>query len=167
MAAAGFAAFSMAMAAGRFCGNYLADRLGPRALLRGSGALAAAGLAAALLLAAPWAALVGFGLVGLGLANVIPILFSSAGRVPGVSAGTALAAIATTGYGGYLAGPPLIGFAAGLAGLPASLGIVATCCAVIAAGAAALPHSAPRRRLKASGADTAKVRTVARSGAER
>ena len=163
MAAAGFAAFSMAMAAGRFCGNYLAGRLGPRALLRGSGALAAAGLAAALLLAAPWAALVGFGLVGLGLANVIPILFSSAGRVPGVSAGTALAAIATTGYGGYLAGPPLIGFAAGLAGLPASLGIVAACCAVIAAGAAALPHPASRRRPRASRADTAKVRTSARS----
>jgi len=65
------------------------------------------------------------------------------------------AAIATTGYGGYLAGPPLIGFAAGLTGLPAALGIVAACCAVIAAGAAALPYPASRRRLKASGADTA------------
>jgi fucose permease len=143
VAAGGFAAFSVMMAAGRFGGSYLADRLGPQALLRCSGALAAGELAAALLLATPWAALVGFAMVGLGLANVIPVLFSAAGRVPGVPAGTALAAIATTGYGGYLAGPPLIGFAAGLTGLPAALAIVATCCAVIAAGARVLRALSP------------------------
>lgn len=145
VAAGGFAAFSVTMAAGRFSGSYLADRLGPQKLLRWSGALAASGLAAALILATPSAALVGFALVGLGLANVIPILFSAAGRVSGVPAGTALAAIATTGYGGFLAGPPLIGFAAGLTGLPAALAIVVTCCAVIAAGAKTLPGRGPLR----------------------
>jgi MFS family permease len=139
VAAGGFAAFSVTMAAGRFSGSYLADRLGPQRLLRWSGALAASGLAAALILATPSAALVGFALVGLGLANVIPVLFSAAGRVSGVPAGTALAAIATTGYGGFLAGPPLIGFVAGLTGLPAALAIVVTCCAVIAGGAKTLP----------------------------
>ncbi len=87
LAAAGFAAFSLMMAAGRFCGSYLADRLGSRALLRASGALAAAGLTAALLQATPWAALVSFGLVGLGVANVIPVLFSAAGRVSRIPAG--------------------------------------------------------------------------------
>ena len=167
VAAAGFAAFSVTMAAGRFGGSCLADRLGPHALLRWSGALAAGGLAAALLLASPWAALVGFGLVGLGLANVIPILFSSAGRVPGVPAGTALAAIATTGYGGYLAGPPLIGFAAGLTGLPAALGIVAACCGVIAVGAGALAASDAPSCQRDDRSGISKLPTGARSAAER
>ena len=135
LAAEGFAAFSLTMAVGRFGGSYLAARLGSQRLLRGSGLLASAGLASALLLATPGAALVGFALVGLGLANVVPILFSAAGRARDVAPGTALAAVATTGYGGFLAGPPLIGFAAGLIGLPAALGLVVACCAVIAAGA--------------------------------
>jgi hypothetical protein len=93
----------------------------------------------ALLLARTSAAVVGCGLVGLGIANVIPVLFSAAGRVPAMSAGTALAGIATTGYAGYLAGPPLIGLTASVTGLPVALGIVAAACALIAAGASAVP----------------------------
>ena len=54
-------------------------------------------------------------------------------------AGTALAGVATTGYFGYLAGPPLIGLAARAAGLPAALGIVCGACALVAAGAVIVP----------------------------
>jgi len=143
MAATGFAAFSLAMAAGRFGGDALARRLGPRLLLRTSAAVAAAGLGGALLLGRTPAAIVGFGLVGLGIANVIPVLFSAAGRVPGTPRGTALAAVATTGYGGYLVGPPLIGLAAEGTSLPVALGILCAACALIAAGAAALPRGRP------------------------
>jgi MFS family permease len=141
-AAFGFAAFSLTMAAGRFGGDRLARRLGPSVVLRVSGAIAAIGLGGALVLGSVPVAIIGFGLVGLGIANVIPILFSSAGRVPGVQAGTALAAVATTGYGGYLAGPPLIGLAADMVGLPVALAIVSMACAMIAVGArAAAPRS--------------------------
>ena len=132
VAAAGFAAFSLMMATGRFLGDRLAGALGPGRLLRISGATAALGLGAALLLGNPSAALVGFGLVGLGLANVIPVVFSGAGRVRGVPPATALAAVATTGYGGYLAGPPLIGFVAEAISLPVALGVVVAVCIVIA-----------------------------------
>ena len=142
-AATGFAAFSLAMAAGRFGGDALARRLGPRLLLRTSAAVAAAGLGGALLLGRTPAAIVGFGLVGLGIANVIPVLFSAAGRVQGTPRGTAMAAVATTGYGGYLVGPPLIGLAAEGTSLPVALGIVCAACALIAAGAAALPRGRP------------------------
>jgi MFS family permease len=141
VAAAGFTAFSLAMAAGRFGGDRLAARLHPDRLLRASAALAAAGLGTALLLGRPAAAIAGFGLVGLGIANVIPILFSAAGRVRGVPAGTALAAVATTGYLGFLAGPPLIGLTAELAGLPPALGLVSACCALVALGARLLPRT--------------------------
>jgi MFS family permease len=145
VAATGFAAFALLMAAGRFGGDRLASALGPRALLRASGAVAAAGLAGALVLASPPAAVIGFGLVGLGIGNVVPVVFSAAGRVAGFPAGTALAAVATTGYTGYLAGPPLIGLAAKLIGLPVALGLVGLACTLIAVTARALPASRPQR----------------------
>ncbi len=141
LAATGFAAFSLTMAVGRFCGDGLASRMGAAALLRASGTLAAAGLAVSLLIGHASAAIVGFGLVGLGVANLIPILFSAAGRAPGFPAATALAAVATTGYCGYLAGPPLIGLAADVVGLPLALGIVCVTCGIVAAGAAVIPRS--------------------------
>jgi fucose permease len=135
VAAAGFAAFSLTMAAGRFGGDRLVVRFGSADVLRASSAVAAAGLAGALAVGSPAAGIVGCGLVGLGISNVIPILFSAAGRVPGVEAGPALATVATTGYFGFLAGPPLIGLAAEAAGLRAALGIVCALCALVAAGA--------------------------------
>ena len=139
IAAMGFTAFSLAMTVGRLAGDRLAQRLGAARLLGLSGALAAAGLATGLIVGQIAVALLGFGLVGLGVANLIPVLFSAAGRTQGIQTGTALAAVATAGYFGYLAGPPLIGLAAQTAGLPAALGIVCGACALVAAGAAVLP----------------------------
>jgi MFS family permease len=139
-AAAGFAAFSLMMAAGRFAGDRFSRLLGPSRLLRASGATSAIGLATALLADTPAMGIIGFGLVGLGIANVIPVVFSAAGRVGGLPPATALAAVATTGYGGYLAGPPLIGLTAEVAGLPAALGILAVACAVIVIWANAMPR---------------------------
>jgi predicted MFS family arabinose efflux permease len=138
-AALGFAAFSLAMGAGRFGGDALVDRLGPRGVLRMSSAVAALGLGAALLLGRPAIGVVGCALVGLGIANVIPLLFSAAARVPGVPPGQALAAVATTGYLGFLAGPPLIGVVAETAGLAVGLGVVSGACALIALKAGVLP----------------------------
>jgi len=51
----------------------------------------------------------------------------------------ALAAVATTGYLGFLAGPPLIGAVAQAAGLAAGLGLVSGACAFVALRAGALP----------------------------
>jgi MFS family permease len=134
-AAAGFAACSLMMAAGRFGGDRLANRFGPRRVLCLSGTLAAVGLGGSLLIGKPLTAILGFGLVGLGIANIIPVLFSAAGKIPGVQAGTALAAVATTGYCGFLAGPPLIGLVAESTSLPIALGMVSGCCALIAVSA--------------------------------
>jgi MFS family permease len=145
VAAVGFAAFSLAMAAGRFTGDALVGRLGPRRVLRGSSALAAGGLGAALLLGHPAIGVVGCALVGLGIANIIPVLFSAAARMPGVPPGRALAAVATTGYLGFLAGPPLIGVVAEAAGLATGLGLVSAACAFVALKAGALPEASMLR----------------------
>lgn len=117
----GFALFSLAMAAGRLAGDRLTARLGAVRMLRLGALLACAGFLAAVVL--PWAVagLAGFLLVGLGLSNIVPLLFSAAGRLPGHTPGQAIAAVATLGYAGLLAGPAVIGFVAQLLGLPLTL----------------------------------------------
>jgi MFS family permease len=139
LAALGFAAFSLAMGVGRLSGDALVERLGPRRVLRASSTLAALGLGGALVVGRPAAGLVGCALVGLGIANVVPVLFSAASRVPGLEPGRTLAAVATTGYLGFLAGPPLIGAVAEIAGLAVGLGLVSVACAVVAVQAGSLP----------------------------
>jgi MFS family permease len=140
VAALGFAAFSLAMTAGRFTGDALVGRLGPRLVLRTASGVAALGLTVALLVGQPATGIIGCALVGLGIANVVPVLFSAAARVPGVEPGRALAAVATTGYLGFLAGPPLIGAVAEVAGLAVGLGLVSAACAVVAVRAGVLPE---------------------------
>jgi MFS family permease len=141
VAAMGFAAFSLAMAGGRVSGDAVVVRFGARRVLRWSGAIAAAGLASALVLGGPITGVAGCTLVGLGIANIIPVLFSAAARVPGIDAGRALSAVATTGYLGFLAGPPLIGWIAELLGLTLGLTVVCAACAFVAVQAGALPDA--------------------------
>ena len=60
--------------------------------------------------------------------------------------GTALAAVATIGYLGLLAGPPLIGVTAHVTSLPVALGLVSAFCAAIGVGGRALvPAVIPTR----------------------
>jgi hypothetical protein len=67
----------------------------------------------------------GCALVGLGVANMVPILFSAAGRMPGMAPGAAIAAAATPGYAGLLAGPVAVGWVAHATTLPLSFVMLA------------------------------------------
>ena len=87
--------------------------------------LAATGLSAGLVLESVPAALAGFFLVGAGFSVVVPLVFSAAGRLDARSAGAGLAAVTTSGYLGFLAGPPIIGVVADRFTLPIALGLVA------------------------------------------
>jgi MFS family permease len=131
IAAGGYAAFSLTMMLGRLGGGRVIDLAGEVAVVRVGGALVACGLAWALLAPNPMIALPGFACVGLGLSCAFPIAVSAAGRMPGLSPGAAVAAINTAGYTGFLAGPPVIGFAADRFGLATSLGMLATVGAVM------------------------------------
>ncbi len=124
IAATGYAVFSLLMAAGRLTGDGLALRLGPAWVVRGGGALVALGIGLAIVSGVPLIAIVGFGLIGAGLACSFPLLLSAAARTPGVAASTAIAAIATTGYTGFLVGPPLIGTLAEAVTLRGALGLL-------------------------------------------
>jgi fucose permease len=131
-AAFGFAAFSLAMAAGRFLGDRMVRHYGGPAVLASGTGTAALALATALLLGNPTIALIGFAAVGLGLANAVPILFSAAGKIAGVLPELAIAAVSTAGYCGFLVGPPVIGLIADHFTLGAGLVLVAIALAVIA-----------------------------------
>jgi predicted MFS family arabinose efflux permease len=124
LAAAGYAAFSIAMAIGRFLGDRLAAHFGPVQLVRSSALLGVLGLAWLLMSPWPTVALLGFALVGFGFAPIVPMTFSAIGKRPGLNPGTALATVTTLGYLGFLLGPPVIGFAAGLVGLHLALALL-------------------------------------------
>jgi hypothetical protein len=102
-------------------GDALTARVGSVALVRRGAALAAAGLAGALLAGRPAAALAGFACLGAGLATIIPAVFRAAATIPGTRSAPSLAAVTTTGYLGFVVGPPLIGALAELLTLPAAL----------------------------------------------
>ena len=87
VAAAGLAAFSVTMAAGRLAGDRLASRFGPVALVRASGLLAGLGLAAGLLAGGAGAAIAGFALLGAGLAGIFPQIVTVAARLDPERAG--------------------------------------------------------------------------------
>lgn len=133
LAGLAFAAFSAAMAIGRFSGDRLRRRMGAEALVRGSALLAAAGLAFAVLLATPLAAILGFACAGLGLSNAVPVMFGAAARLPGLPPGAGIAATASVGYLGFLVGPPLIGLAAQVTSLGAALWLLVLACGLVAA----------------------------------
>ncbi len=75
----------------------------------------------------------GLALGGLGLASVFPLALRTAtARAPAGEAAVALAAVSTTGYLGFMIGPPLIGGLAELGGLRTALGVVVALCVVAA-----------------------------------
>jgi MFS family permease len=124
-ASVGYAAFSVAMATGRLLGDRITAALGPVAVVRYGGVVAATGFVLATALPWPATSLIGFVLVGLGASNIVPVLFSAAGRMSGPSVGMSLATVTALGYAGVLAGPAVIGFIAHATSLPLALGGIA------------------------------------------
>jgi MFS family permease len=132
VAALGFTAFSVTMTLGRIFGDRLVARFGPQTVVRAGGTIAAVGFGLALLASWPPAGIAGFACLGAGMSGVVPIVFRASGRVPGMAAGVALAAVSSTGYLGFMVGPPIIGGLAELAGLPVALCLLVLLGAVVA-----------------------------------
>jgi MFS family permease len=122
---AGFTAFMLTMASGRFIADWFAHRFGLKRTLQVSGSLTASGLLVAIIFPYFYTAMAGFLLVGAGVSSVVPMVYSAAGRSKTMSPGVALAAVSTIGFIGFLVGPPVIGFIAGLATLRASFAFIA------------------------------------------
>lgn len=108
----GYVAFTSTMALGRFIGDSLVTKFGVKRMLQISGILITAGLLLSVFLPYLITATAGFLLVGFGVSSVVPIVYGVAGKSKTMSPGTALAAVSTIGFLGFLVGPPLIGFIA-------------------------------------------------------
>jgi predicted MFS family arabinose efflux permease len=134
-AALGYAAFSAAMALGRATGDHLTTKLGRFQLVSYGALVSAAGLSIALLFSDARFALLGFALTGAGLATIIPNTFAAGGNIKNSAPGASLAVITGAGYFGFLAGPPLIGFAAQRSSLHDALWILVMLSASSAVGA--------------------------------
>jgi len=124
-AALGFASFSLTMTIGRLLGDWLTSRFRASLMVQLGGALAAIGLLLPALFPSLITSLIGFGAVGAGVSFIIPLTFSKVGNMEGISPSAGIAGVATIGYTGFLAGPPIIGLIAEVTSLRVALGVVA------------------------------------------
>jgi MFS family permease len=148
IAAVAYAGYSTAMALGRFLGDRVVAVLGERFLMRLSGALIIVGLAAALLVPTPLFGIAGFAVAGLGNSNLVPILFSAAGRDPVLGPGPGIAAVTTVGFLGFLIGPAVIGLMSKFFGLSVALSLVALLGLITAVCGPAIIQSHALSRIK-------------------
>jgi MFS family permease len=114
----------MAMAIGRFGGTWVLSRISRVDALRASGALVFSGLFALLALPSVATGMAAMAVWGFGVALVFPAAMSAAAEhAPDAAQG--IGTVASIGYGGFLIGPPTIGFIAGHVGLGVALWVVA------------------------------------------
>jgi MFS family permease len=131
----GYALYAAGMALSRLLGDWARVNLGAVPLVRASAFLTAAGIAIAVSVPEPTAAIAAFAVAGIGVGNIAPILFAGGGRLEPSAPGRGIAAVTTLGYLGFLAGPPLIGFAAEATNLSLGLGLTALAALIVAAAA--------------------------------
>jgi predicted MFS family arabinose efflux permease len=135
VAGLGYAAFSGAMAMGRLYGDRILERFETSRIVQVGAMTAAVGLGLGVLIAHPVSGIAGFFVQGIGFAVLVPVLYRSAARTPGLAPGTSIAAVASAGYVGLFTGPPLLGFVADTLGLSAAIGLVAMLAGMVALGA--------------------------------
>jgi MFS family permease len=131
LAALAFTAFSTTAVIGRFATDWVVVKFGAARVVAIGAVIGAAGLVLGLLLHSIIGAIVGFAVMGAGIAAVFPVVYSAAGSMPGIGSGRGVAAVATMGYSGFLAGPPVLGFLARETSIRWSLLMVAALIAAI------------------------------------
>lgn len=120
----GYASFMIMMAIGRFTGDKLQLRFGKQRMLQINGLLISVGLGIAIFFPHILTATIGFIIVGFGVSSVVPIVYSTAGKLGNMPPSIALAGVSGISYLGFLLGPPLIGFIAELSDLRFSFGVI-------------------------------------------
>jgi len=131
-AADAFAAFQIAMAAGRLIGTPALRRFTPAAVLAAGGTIAACGVVLMIVQPTHWAALIGFAAVGFGLANCVPMFFTRAAAAVPAAPALGIAFVSTIGYLGYISGPLALGLVSQQTGLKIAFALIAVAMLVIA-----------------------------------
>ena len=128
----GFVAFNVAMTVTRLLGDRLVSRLGASHAVLLGGLLASGGFFLATLVPSFAIALLGYALVGIGCANIVPVMFTLAGKQTRMPESVAIPAVTTLGYAGVLLGPASIGFIAQHWSLPVAFVLAASALAGVA-----------------------------------
>lgn len=108
----GYIAYLSAMVAGRFAGDWLINKIGIKKLLQLSGISIGCGFLLSILLPYLIPATFGFAIIGFGVSCIMPLVFSITPKISSLGTGSAIAAISTVSYFGFLAGPPIVGYIA-------------------------------------------------------
>ena len=120
----GYASFMVMMATGRFVGDKLIGKYGRKRMLQASGILISTGLFIAVLFPYLVSATIGFLIVGFGVSSIVPMVYSSVGRVSKIPPGMALATVSSISFLGFLMGPPLIGYISQMFSLRYSFAVI-------------------------------------------
>jgi MFS family permease len=128
----GYVAYLSAMTVGRFIGDWLVNRIGTKLLLQISGVLILSGMGIVILFPYIIPAAIGYLIVGSGISCIMPLVFSTAGKISALGPGPAITSISTVGYLGLLGGPPVIGFVSHAVNMRvAFLLVIVAACAII------------------------------------
>lgn len=107
-----FVALQGAQVIGRFTGDALTNRIGPRAAVTQGVIIAGVGMAIAVAFPSAASTLIGFACAGWGIATAIPMAMHAANELPGMAHGNGLTFVTWLMRLGFFAGPPLIGLVA-------------------------------------------------------
>jgi len=105
----GYAGFSAAMTIGRLNGDSVITKFGSKKVVITGALLAAMGFTIVVLAPLVSIAIAGYILIGFGCCCIVPVLFSTSGKIPNVSPVEGFAMVTTGGLIGFLTGPSLIG----------------------------------------------------------
>ncbi len=108
----GYVAYLAAMVGGRFAGDWLVNKVGVKPFLQISSILIASGFLIAVFMPYLITAAIGFILIGFGVSCIMPLVFSITPTISNLPTGSAVAAISTVSYLGFLTGPPIVGYIA-------------------------------------------------------
>lgn len=116
----GYVSYLSCMTSGRLIGDWMANKYGKKKILLVSSFLLCTGAAFIAFFQAIGPAIIGFMFCGLGVSCIVPFVFSIAGTNTSMPRSSAIAAVSTIGYFGFLIGPPFIGFLSSAIGLASS-----------------------------------------------
>ncbi|MFV5506753.1 MFS transporter [Acinetobacter sp. 197] len=117
--------FAGLMVLGRFSGHLIVNQLGEKNTILLSALLATTGLLTVVFAPVWQVVLVGYAILGLGSANIVPLMFSRAGRQKTLASHVALSYVSVFAYTGSLIGPALVGFGSEMIGLSLVFSVIA------------------------------------------
>ena len=120
----GYTSFMITMASGRFLSDILVRKFGAKKILLISGITISIGLYTAVIFPYLIPSTIAFMMVGFGVSNVIPIVYSTTGRITTLPTGEALTIVTGISFLGFLMGPPIIGHIAELTSLRYSFAFI-------------------------------------------